>query len=99
YVYWTSENGIIGVTRADMKIIVQEQDLDINVIKAYTEILQNELKERNTQIGLLNIETAFYAVQHEKKLAEFKKEGKNILKDNFKGHEIEIELYLIEELW
>ncbi|XP_062025380.1 uncharacterized protein LOC133741503 [Rosa rugosa] len=31
YVYWTSENGIIGVTRADMKIIVQEQDLDIDV--------------------------------------------------------------------
>ncbi|KAM5571887.1 hypothetical protein ABKV19_012123 [Rosa sericea] len=99
YVYWTSENNILGVTRADMKIIVQEQDLDINVVKAYTKMLKKELKERNTQIGLLNIEAAFYTIQHEKKLADFKKEGKNILKDDFKGHEIEIELFLIEELW
>ncbi|XP_040374679.1 uncharacterized protein LOC121052846 [Rosa chinensis] len=78
YVYWSSENGILGVTRGDMKIIVEEKDLDVNVVKAYTEILQKEMKETNTQIGLLNIEAAFYAVQHEKKLADFKKKVKHI---------------------
>ncbi|XP_040364363.1 uncharacterized protein LOC121049943 [Rosa chinensis] len=51
-------NGIIGITRRDMKIIIQEEDVGISVIKAYTEILQNELKEKKIQIGLLDIEAA-----------------------------------------
>ncbi|KAL6209617.1 hypothetical protein ACLB2K_020557 [Fragaria x ananassa] len=94
--YWECCDGIIDITKDNLKRIIQEGEITSNTIRVYLQILKEEVEKKKV-VGFLDIEAARAAVVHEQKLKEFVagvgKQGE------FKCNELDIELSIINPLW
>ncbi|KAL6228036.1 hypothetical protein ACLB2K_001990 [Fragaria x ananassa] len=95
--YWECCDGIIDITKDDLKRIIQEREITSNTIRVYLAMLKEEMEKKNVSIGFLDIEAARTAVVHEQKLKEFLAGGGK--QGEFKCNELDIELSIINPLW
>ncbi|KAL6144760.1 hypothetical protein ACLB2K_055450 [Fragaria x ananassa] len=95
--YWECCDGIIDITKDDLKRIIQEGEITFNTIRVYLAMLKEEMEKKNVSVGFLDIEAARTAVVHEQKLKEFLAGGGK--QGEFKCNELDIELSIINPLW
>ncbi|XP_061999017.1 uncharacterized protein LOC133716324 [Rosa rugosa] len=89
--YWLRADFLVQVTKADLRMIIQDQDLETDVIKTYMDILEKDMKKKNIKAGFIGLDASFYAIAHEENESNFKMAGKS-----YKNH---IEIFLVESLW
>ncbi|KAL6192154.1 hypothetical protein ACLB2K_038541 [Fragaria x ananassa] len=95
--YWECCDGIIDITKDDLKRIIQEGEITFNTIRVYLAMLKEEMEKKNDSVEFLDIEAARTAVVHEQKLKEFLAGGGK--QGEFKCNELDIELSIINPLW
>ncbi|KAL6228412.1 hypothetical protein ACLB2K_002362 [Fragaria x ananassa] len=95
--YWECCDGIIDITKDDLKRIIQEGEITSNTIRVYLAMLKEEMEKKKVSVGFLDIEAARTAVVHEQKLKEFLAGGGK--QGEFKCNELDIELSIVNPLW
>ncbi|XP_062021038.1 uncharacterized protein LOC133737517 [Rosa rugosa] len=63
--YWTSIDLLRRITKHDLRVIIQEGDIETDVISVYMDLLKSDAEKLNAQVGFLTVDAGYYAIKYE----------------------------------
>ncbi|XP_024196311.1 uncharacterized protein LOC112199539 [Rosa chinensis] len=63
--YWINNDLLRRITKHDLRVIIQEGDIETNVISVYIDLLKSDAEKQNAQVGFLTVDAGYYAIKYE----------------------------------
>ncbi|XP_040375509.1 uncharacterized protein LOC121053115 [Rosa chinensis] len=63
--YWISSDLLRRITKHDLRVIIQEGDIETDVITIYIDLLKSDAEKQNAQVGFLTVDASYYAIKYE----------------------------------